>query len=158
MFAARPQEAAREMVRVTRRGGRIVMGNWIPNDPGSFVSQLLRISSEYTPPPPAGFVSPMTWGVEAHLVERFGQAGIPREKIALARDTFTFYVPAGPEHAIEVFRQCYGPTMNAYAAAEKAGRAGELHEQLLALARAQARVTARGTAIDASYLRVTVRC
>ena len=61
----------------TRPGGRIVMGNWIPNDP-TLVAQILKISSAYSPPPPEGFVSPMTWGVESHVIERFGAAGIPR--------------------------------------------------------------------------------
>src|SRR6476646_1368380 len=79
MFAPRPFDVAREMVRVTKPGGRIVMGNWIPNDPTSFVSQLLKISSSFTPPPPEGFVSPMTWGVESHIVDRFGKTGVPSE-------------------------------------------------------------------------------
>jgi ubiquinone/menaquinone biosynthesis C-methylase UbiE len=70
MFAPRPHDVAKEMVRVTRAGGRIVMGNWIPNDP-TLVAQILKISSAYTPPPPEGFVSPMTWGVESHVIERF---------------------------------------------------------------------------------------
>ena len=61
MFAPQPFDVAKEMVRVTRPGGRIVMGNWIPNDP-TLVAQILKISSSYTPPPPEGFVSPMTWG------------------------------------------------------------------------------------------------
>ena len=77
------------MVRVTKPGGRIVMGNWIPNDP-TFVSQLLKISSSFTPPPPEGFVSPMTWGVDAHVIERFGQAGVPKEKISMVKDTYRF--------------------------------------------------------------------
>jgi SAM-dependent methyltransferase len=94
MFAPKPFDVAREMVRVTKPGGRIVMGNWIPNDPTSFVSQLLKISSSFTPPPPDGFVSPMTWGVESHIVERFGQAGVPREKISMVKDTFHFISPA----------------------------------------------------------------
>src|SRR3954471_8161654 len=79
MFAPKPFDVAKEMVRVTKPGGRIVMGNWIPNDPTSFVSQLLKISSSFMAPPPEGFISPMTWGVESHIVERFGQAGVPRE-------------------------------------------------------------------------------
>src|SRR6202166_4186574 len=90
MFAPKPFDVAKEMVRVTKPGGRIVMGNWIPNDATSFVSQLLKISSSYTPPPPEGFVSPMTWGVDSHIVERFGQAGVPRESITMVRDTFRF--------------------------------------------------------------------
>src|SRR5439155_21383262 len=84
MFAPRPFDVAKEVVRVTRPGGRIVMGNWIPNDP-TFVAQLLRVSTAYSPPPPEGFVSPMTWGVEENVLERFGAAGIPAENIACER-------------------------------------------------------------------------
>src|SRR6266852_2499873 len=135
MFAPKPFDVAREMVRVTKPGGRIVMGNWIPNDPTSFVSQLLKISSSFTPPPPEGFVSPMTWGVESHIIERFGQAGLPKERISMARDTFHFVSPdKGPADLIESFRRFYGPTMNAFEAAEKNGKADELHQQLVELA------------------------
>src|SRR5215467_5485422 len=81
MFAPKPFEVAKEMVRVTRPGGRIVMGNWIPNDP-TLVAQILKISSNYTPPPPEGFVSPMTWGVESNVVERFTAAGVPAANIS----------------------------------------------------------------------------
>ena len=88
MFAPKPFDVAKEMVRVTRPGGRIVMGNWIPNDP-TLVAQILKISSSYSPPPPEGFVSPMTWGIESNVIERFAGAGVPEEKISFARDTFT---------------------------------------------------------------------
>jgi ubiquinone/menaquinone biosynthesis C-methylase UbiE len=157
MFAPKPFDVAREMVRVTKRGGRIVMGNWIPNDPTSFVSQLLKISSSFTPPPPEGFVSPMTWGVDSHIVERFGQAGVPKEKISMVKDTYLFISPdKSPAQVIESFRRFYGPTMNAYEAAEKTGKVEELHNQLLELARAQNRSTGGGTSIPATFLRVTV--
>lgn len=156
MFAPRPVDVAREMVRVTKRGGRIVMGNWIPNDPTSFVSQLLKISAAFTPPPPEGFVSPMLWGVDSHIVERFAQAGITRERIDLQRDTFTFITSESPEQFIENFRRFYGPTMNAFEAAEKNGRSDELHRQLLELARSQNTATNSGTAIPATFMRVTV--
>src|SRR4029077_15729380 len=89
MFAPRPFDVAKEMVRVTRPGGQIIMGNWIPNDP-TLVAQILRISSGYSPAPPEGFISPMTWGVENHVIERFGSAGVPKESISFARDTYTF--------------------------------------------------------------------
>src|SRR5262245_52687341 len=85
MFAPRPFDVAKEMVRVAKPGGRIVMGNWIPNDP-TLVAQILKISSAHSPPPPEGFVSPMTWGVESHVTERFAAAGVPAERIAFARD------------------------------------------------------------------------
>src|SRR5262245_20385222 len=77
MFAPKPFDVAKEMVRVTRPGGRIVMGNWIPGDP-TLVAQILRISSAYTPPPPEGFISPMTWGIESNVIERFAAAGVPK--------------------------------------------------------------------------------
>jgi SAM-dependent methyltransferase len=157
MFAPRPYDVAREMVRVTKRGGRIVMGNWIPNDTSSFVSQLLKISSAFTPPPPEGFISPMTWGVDTHIIERFAQAGVPGEKISMVKDTFHFKSPdKGPEDFIDLFRRYYGPTMNAFAAAEKNGKAHELHAQLVELAKAQNRSVNGGTFIPATFLRVTV--
>ena len=157
MFAPKPFDVAREMVRVTKPGGRIVMGNWIPNDPTSFVSQLLKISSSFTPPPPEGFVSPMTWGVDTHIVERFGQAGVPREKISMAKDTFYFRSPdKSPAEVIESFRLFYGPTMNAFEAAQKSGKVEELHHQLLELAKAQNESTGGGISRPATFLRVTV--
>ncbi len=158
MFAPRPFDVAAEMVRVTKRGGRIVMGNWIPNDPTSFVSQLLKISSSYTPPPPEGFVSPMTWGVESHILERFGNAGIATESISMAKDTFNFTSPdKSPAEVIEMFRSFYGPTMNAFEAAQKNGTEQDLQAQLLALAAAQNTDKAGGTSIPATFMRVTVR-
>jgi len=157
MFASKPFDVAKEMVRVTRPGGRIVMGNWIPNDPTSFVSQLLKISSAFTPPPPEGFVSPMTWGVETHIVERFGKAGVAKEKISMVKDTFHFISPdRSPVQLIDSFRRYYGPTMNAYDAAEKNGKVEDLHRQLVDLANAQNQGTNGSTSIPATFLRVTV--
>jgi hypothetical protein len=119
MFAPKPFDVAKEMVRVTKRGGRIVMGNWIPNDP-TFVSQVLKISSAFTPPPPEGFVSPMTWGLETNIIERFGQAGAPKENISMVKDTYYFASPdKSPTQFIELFETFYGPTMNAVEAAQK---------------------------------------
>ncbi|MGE4053387.1 MAG: class I SAM-dependent methyltransferase [Vicinamibacterales bacterium] len=154
MFAPKPFDVAKEMVRVTKHGGRIVMGNWIPNDP-TLVAQLLRISASYSPPPPEGFVSPMTWGVEAHVFERFGSAGIPKERIAFTRDTYHFNYPGSPSALVGEFRAFYGPTMNAFAAAEQNGRADALNSELEALFESQNR-SATGTSIPATFLRVTV--
>jgi ubiquinone/menaquinone biosynthesis C-methylase UbiE len=158
MFAPRPFDVAKEMVRVTRPGGRIVMGNWIPNDPTSFVSQLLKISSSFMPPPPEGFVSPMTWGVDTHIIERFGQAGVPKENVSMVKDTFYFISPdKSPTQLIESFRRFYGPTMNAFEAAQKSGTVEDLHKQLVELAKAQNKGNGSGTSIPATFLRVTVR-
>jgi len=156
MFAPKPFDVAKEMVRVTKPGGRIVMGNWIPNDP-TFVSQLLKVSSQFTPPPPEGFISPMTWGVEGHIVERFVQAGVPEENISMVRDTY-YFASAEKTHAqfIELFEAYYGPTMNAVDAAQKNGKAEELHSQLVELANSQNKSGDTGTFIPATYMRVTV--
>lgn len=154
MFAPRPFDVAKEMVRVTRPGGRIVMGNWIPNDP-TLVAQILKISSAYSPPPPEGFVSPMTWGVEANVIERFEAAGIPREKISFARDTFTFVWPGQPVALVAEFRNYYGPTMNAFAAADEKGKSEELQRELEKLFERENRSTTQ-TSIPATFLRVTV--
>jgi ubiquinone/menaquinone biosynthesis C-methylase UbiE len=157
MFAPKPFDVAKEMVRVTKPGGRIVMGNWIPNDP-TFVSQVLKISSAFVPPPPEGFVSPMTWGVDSHVVERFGNAGVPKENISLSKETYRFVSSdRSPAEFIDLFRRYYGPTMNAFEAAEKTGRVEELHGQLLDLAKSQNQSKNGCTSIPATFLRVTVR-
>ena len=157
MFAPKPHDVAKEMVRVTKPGGRVVMGNWIPGDE-TFVSQLLKLSSAFTPPPPEGFISPMTWGVESHIIERFTQAGIAPEKIEMKRDTFIFSSPTvSPEEYIALFPKYYGPTMNAFDAAQKNGKAAEFQAQLLNLAKSQNKATGKGTSIAATFIRVTVR-
>jgi len=155
MFAPKPFDVAKEMVRVTEPGGQIVMGNWITNDP-TFVSQLLRISSAFTLPPPEGFVSPMTWGVESHIIERFGHAGVPKEDISMVTDTYYFaHSEKSPTEFIELFEKFYGPTMNAVSAARNNGKEDELHKQLVELANAQNKSNA-GTFIPATFMRVTV--
>jgi SAM-dependent methyltransferase len=156
MFAPKPDDVAKEVVRVTRPGGRIVMGNWIPNDP-TLVAQILKISSAYSPPPPEGFVSPMTWGVEEHVTERFVGAGVAEGQISFERDTYTFHYPAPPSDLLAQFRKYYGPTMNAFEAASANGKAVELQAELEALFNAQnASPSEDETSIPATFLRVTV--
>ena len=156
MFAPRPFDVAKEMVRVTRPGGRIVMGNWIPNDP-TLVAQILKISSSYTPPPPEGFISPMTWGIEANVIERFAAAGVPGEKISFVKDTFSFRSPGAPTAFVADFRNYYGPTMNAFAAAEKGGKSADLQRELETLFERENRSQTKGsTSIPATFLKVTV--
>ncbi len=156
MFAPRPFDTAAEMVRVVKPGGRIVMGNWIPGDP-TLVAQILRISAAYTPPPPEGFVSPATWGVVEHIQERFGAAGISSDRIVCEPDTWVFDHSGTPSDYVTTFREYYGPTMNAFAAAEADGREAELHAELEALFAAQNTSEAPDrTVIPATYMRVTV--
>jgi SAM-dependent methyltransferase len=156
MFAPKPFDVAKEVVRVTRPGGRIVMGNWIPGDP-TLVAQILRISSAYSPPPPEGFVSPMTWGVEETVTERFTGAGVSEELVSFERETYTFNFPGTPSEFLGVFRTYYGPTMNAYAAAAAEGREADLHAELDALFNEQNASSSDDlTSIPATFLRVNI--
>ena len=157
MFAPTPFDVAKEMVRVTRHGGRIVMGNWIPNDP-TLVSQALKISAAYSPPPPEGFISPIAWGVEGNVVERFGAAGVPPERISCTKGKFTFKFPGAPSQLVSLFREFYGPTMNAFESAEKQGRTAGLQAELESLFESQ-NVSGRpdATVIPVTFLQVTVR-
>lgn len=156
MFAPKPFDVAKEMVRVTKPGGRIVMGNWIPGDP-TLVAQILKTCAAYTPPPPEGFVSPMTWGVESNVVERFTAAGVPRENIRCEKDTYTFNFAGTPAGFVDAFLNYYGPTMNAREAAEKNGKGQALREELEALFERENRSTSKDvTTIPATFLRVTV--
>jgi ubiquinone/menaquinone biosynthesis C-methylase UbiE len=156
MFAPKPFDVAKEMVRVTRPGGRIVMGNWIPNDP-TLVAQILKISAAYSPPLPQGFISPMTWGIEGNVIERFTAARVPKQSISFVRDTYSFNFPGPPSEFVDVFRKYYGPTMNAFEAAESNGRAGDLQKELQALFSRENRSSSKNvTSIPATFLRVTV--
>jgi SAM-dependent methyltransferase len=155
MFAPRPFDVAKEIVRVTRPGGRIVMGNWIPDDP-TLVAQLLKISAAYSPPPPESFISPVTWGIKDHVLERYAVAGISEGQISFSRETYWFVYPAAPAQVVAAFRNYYGPTMNAFEAAEAAGRADSLQAELEVLFNSQNTSANGSTSIPATYLRVQV--
>lgn len=156
MFAPKPFDVAKEMVRVTKPGGRIVMGNWIPNDP-TLVAQILKISASYSPPPPEGFVSPMTWGVEDEVIARFTASGVPEDQISFQRDTYTFDYPGSPSELVAEFKSYYGPTMNAFAAAATDGHEADLQTELEALFNEQNTSEDGATSIPATFLRVTVQ-
>ena len=156
MFAPRPFDVAKEMVRVTRPGGRVIMGNWIPNDP-TLVAQILKVSSSYSPPPPEGFISPMTWGIESNVIERFAGAGVSAERVSFSKNTYTFSFPGGPSEFLAAFRTYYGPTMNAFEAAEKNGRSADLQNELESLFHSQNTSSSKDTtSIPATFLQVTV--
>lgn len=156
MFAPRPLDVAKEMVRVTKPGGRVVMGNWIAGDP-TVIAQILKISGSYSPPPPAGFISPVLWGVEDEVRQRFADAGIAADKVKCERETFTFDFAGTPKEFVEVFRDYYGPTMNAFAAAAANGKAADLERELIDLFERQNTSTeADRTILPATFLRVTV--
>jgi len=156
MFAPKPFDVAKETVRVTRPGGRVAMGNWIPGDP-TLVAQILRISSAYSPPPPDGFVSPMTWGSEESVIERFAAAGVAEDHISFERAIYRFTYGGTPSQLLGQFRQYYGPTMNAFEAATADGREAELLDELEALFDTQNdSPSSDSTSIPATFLLATV--
>ena len=156
MFAPRPLDVAKELVRVAKVGGKVVMGNWIPGDP-TLVAQILRISSSYTPPPPEGFVSPMLWGNEGEVTKRFESVGVSKKNISFQREVYTFRFSGTPSEFVSTFRSFYGPTMNAFEAAEKNGKANQLQAELEDLFKAQNKSSdPKQTIIPAAFLKVTV--
>jgi hypothetical protein len=133
------------------------MGNWIPGDP-TLVAQILKISSAYTPPPTEGFISPMLWGKENEVIDRFEKAGISKENISFTKDTFVFNAPYPPSEFVNMFKNYYGPTMNAFEAAAKNGQASQLEDELKTLFKSQNKSEDNNlTSIPATFLRVTVR-
>ncbi len=158
MFAPKPYDVAKEMVRVTKAGGRIVMGNWIPGDP-TLAAQILRISSAYTPPPPEGFISPMLWGKEEEVTDRFAKASIAKENISFTRYSFEFRAPYSTSEFVNIFKNYYGPTINAFEAAEKNGKTVELEQELISLFNSQNKSESpKTTLMHATFLKVTVQC
>lgn len=155
MFAPKPFDVAKEMLRVTRPGGKIIMGNWIPGDP-TVVAQVLKISSAYTPPPPEGFVSPMLWGVETNVTERFVSAGVAPQNISFAKENIAFKAAFSTTELVSRFKNYYGPIMNAFEAAEKNGKAAELQQELEILFNSHNNDTTGGTNMTATFLKVTV--
>jgi SAM-dependent methyltransferase len=156
MFADRPFDAAKEMVRVTRPGGRIVMANWIPNDP-SLVAQIFKIRAVYTPPPEDGFISPLEWGIEANVIERFASAGIPQNHVSLRREIYNFTFPGAPAVLMNEFQCYHGETIEAFEAAERNGRAEDMRKDLCALFERLNTSRHEGvSSIPAAFLRVTV--
>jgi ubiquinone/menaquinone biosynthesis C-methylase UbiE len=157
MFAPKPLDVAKEMVRVTKPGGRIVMGNWIPGDP-TLVAHILKISSAYTPPPPEGFISPMMWGVESEVIARFTAAGVQSQNILFSKETYIFKGPFSPKQLVERFKNYYGPTMNAFEAAQKNGKADDLQRELEDLFTGQNQSKdLNSVSIPATFLKVTVK-
>jgi SAM-dependent methyltransferase len=156
MFAPKPFDVAKEMVRVTRPGGRIVMGNRIPGDP-TLVAQILKIKRRLRAAAARGVCQSDDVGDRGQRDGTLAAAGIPPERIAFARDTYTFRSPGSPAAFVADFRHYYGPTMNAFAAAEQNGKSAELQQELEGLFERQNQSKAAdATSIPATFLRVTV--
>ena len=146
MFAARPERAATELLRVTKSGGRIAMANWTPT---GFIGQMLKATIAYAPAP-AGVPSPLLWGSEDAVRDRLGAAC---ESLTLSRRTITFEYPFAPEQVVTEFRLWYGPTLRAFASLDDAGREG-LRRDLERLWTEHNRADDGTTRVESEYLEV----
>jgi SAM-dependent methyltransferase len=146
MFAARPERAAAELLRVTRPGGRIAMANWTP---AGFIGEMLRTTTAYVPAP-AGIPSPLLWGTDDAVRARLGDG---TASLTLTRRLITFEYPFGPEQVVNEFRLWYGPTLRAFAALDETQRDG-LRRALEKLWTENNRAGDGTTRVQAEYLEV----
>jgi len=146
MFAARPERAAAEMLRVTRSGGRIAMANWTPS---GFIGEMLRMTTKYVAPP-TGISSPLLWGTEDAVRARLG-SGV--KSLTLTRRLITFEYPFGPEETVNQFRLWYGPTLRSFAVLDEPNR-GALRRDLERLWTDHNRATDGTTRVQAEYLEI----
>ena len=144
MFAPRPELVAAELKRVCRPGGFIAMANWTP---GGFIGQMFKTAASHFPLPP-GMASPVLWGVEEKVRERFAE-GISRVDTRL--QTITWAFPFSPAEVVEHFRLYYGPTQKAFGALDEEKQAA-LRKDLEELWSAHNRATDGTTLVDAEYL------
>jgi SAM-dependent methyltransferase len=147
MFAPRPDVTAAELVRVCRPGGRIAMGNWTAE---AFTGQMFKINAKHVPPPP-DIPSPVLWGSEEIVRERFRQAGV--SDVRLTRRPITFHYPFSPVEVVEYFRQFFGPTQFAFAALDADGQAA-LRSDLEQVWTEYNRAGDGTTSVESEYLEV----
>jgi SAM-dependent methyltransferase len=146
MFAARPDRAAGELLRVTRSGGRIAMASWTPT---GFIGEMFKVTSRYVVPP-AGVPSPLLWGTEDAVRERLGPG---TKGLTLTRRMMAMEYPFGPEETVNYFRLWYGPTLRAFAGLDDDGRAS-LRVDLEGLWRDHNRASDGTTRVQSEYLEV----
>jgi ubiquinone/menaquinone biosynthesis C-methylase UbiE len=146
MFAARPERAGSELLRVVRPGGRIAMANWTPT---SFIGEMLRTTSRYSPPA-AGVPSPLLWGNEQYVRERLGDG---LSALTLTRRIITFEFAMDPAGVVNEFIQWYGPTLRAFASLDETGKAA-LRRELESLWLDHNRADDGTTRVQSEYLEV----
>ncbi len=147
MFAPHQEQAARELHRVVRPGGKIALANWTPE---GFIGQLLMTVGKRVPPP-AGVASPIAWGTEARLHTLFPEA----RAIRIQRRRFVFRYTSA-EHFVDLFRRLYGPTHKAFAALDAAQQALLADELTQLVLRARSPSESKAVAIPAEYLEIVI--
>jgi SAM-dependent methyltransferase len=148
MFAARPDRAAAELIRVVRSGGRIAMANWTPM---GFIGEMLKTTQHYAPAP-VGVLSPLQWGTEYAVHERLGSGA---RSIETRQRLIALEFPFGPVTVVNEFITWYGPLLRAYAALDFKGR-NTLRQDLETLWSENNRATDGSTYVESEYLEVLV--
>jgi len=146
MFAARPERAASELLRVTRSGGTIAMANWTPT---GFIGEMFKATTRFVPPPP-GASSPLQWGTEEHVRARLGPGS---HSIKFCKRLITLEYPVGPAGVVNLFRLWYGPTLRAFASLGANDQA-DLQAALETLWRDHNRADDGTTRVQSEYLEV----
>ncbi|MFY9233737.1 MAG: class I SAM-dependent methyltransferase [Fimbriimonadaceae bacterium] len=146
MFAPRPELVAAEMVRVTRPGGNIIMGNWTP---AGHIGQMFKVIGKHVPPPPI-FPSPLLWGDEAKVRERLG-TGV--SELNITTRLYPFAYPFPPAEVVDFFIEYYGPTKKAHGSLDEAG-AKALRDDLIELWTRNNIATDGATRVEAEYIEV----
>ena len=149
MFAPRPDVTASELKRVTKPGGLIAMANWTPE---AFTGQMFKTGAKHVPPPP-GMPSPVLWGSEDTVRERFAE-GIA--DLQLTRRKILFQYPFGPAEVVEHFRKYFGPTQKQFEMLDEAGQAA-LRSDLTGLWESSNQATDGTTRVESEYLEVRAR-
>ena len=146
MFAARPERAASELIRVVRPGGRIAMANWTPM---GFIGEMLKTTQHYAPAP-VGVLSPLQWGTEYAVRERLGPG---TSSIEFRQRLIAFEFPFDPVGVVNEFITWYGPTLRAYASLDADGREA-LRKDLETLWCENNRASDGTTYVESEYLEV----
>jgi SAM-dependent methyltransferase len=149
MFAPDHASAAAELVRVCRPGGRVLMTTWI-ND--GFVGEMFSLAGEFLPPPPPGVEPPPLWGVESHVREMFGAAGV---SASIAREAVAFDFPS-VEDVVNEYGSSFGPFVMARRTLEPEGRWDEFLERFGALVRRFNRSGDERAQVESRYFLITV--
>jgi len=149
MFAAHPEPAAAELVRVTRPGGRIALASWTPQ---GFIGQMLRVTVGHVPPPP-GMPSVLLWGDPEVVRQRLGAAV---GELRAERRHMVLAFPVSPEETVRLFRTWYGPTVRAFAALAP-DRQEALFDDLVRLWTEHNTAEPGATRVESEYLEVVAR-
>lgn len=147
MFAPRPDVTVSELKRVCAPGGIVAMANWTPE---GFIGQMFKVTGRHVPPP-AGMPSPLTWGDETAVAERFGADDISDLQMVRRKIDFEFLM--SPDEVVEHFRLFYGPTQKAFENLDDEKRTA-LRSDLVALWREHNRASDGSTRVESEYLEV----